>query len=248
MSDSHYTSPDDVRSDTSSTSSSIGDPTFEEQILALSKVDLDSVPMFNSDGRLNPEYLKVAVAHEYAKPVEKAFSVTNLVTCTQFQPVNQFALEMGKKRHESIQSQYTAEPSSPFIVEVPIAVNVDGVLVKGRMDILDTANMMVYEIKPFKLFPAYVRQLSLYIMMMRKLTGINFMGGFVLYRGEHFVVERAMMVDTTVIDNVVHNVKEGKLIISGEYCEICGKNGRCPKPFTWRKAYESVPVDTVTLF
>lgn len=185
------------------------------------------------------------VSREKEKPHEIEVSVTKAVTCRNFKPsekLTEVAFEIGRQRHENIESKLA--PS--MIPEVEIALNVDNkVLIKGKVDLLDLENLMVYEIKPLKIKAEYVRQLSLYVVILRKLTGINFDGGFIFYNKDKYIFEKVKFIDTMILDEVLNALKYEH--IGGNYCELCTLNSSCKKDKFWGFKYGFILVDYLRL-
>ncbi len=186
------------------------------------------------------------VQAEKSKPYSSTYRVTALSTCTSLQLTNTVALNEGKKRHELIQAKY----KDKYFMEVEIAVNIEGILITGHVDMLDPENLMVYEIKSTHIFPSYFRQLAMYVSMLRRLTGDQWWGSFVLYKQTgsdlNLVFEKVIYLDTTILDQVVQNIRQGRLKIAGEYCDICAHLDRCDRPYRW-KGKDAVVVDEIKL-
>jgi len=189
------------------------------------------------------EELKELVDREMKKEHKVEVDVTRAVTCVSLQMIESYANVVGKERHESIQSRFMPE----MYPEVPIALVYSDVLIKGRVDLLDLKNLMIWEIKPINMKPEYYRQLSLYVAMMRKLTGMYFWGGFIFYSKNKAYQERSIVLDMTVLDQVVENIKAGKTRIAGAYCDLCKLNGKCDKPYRWLDRLDVQVVDEIKL-
>ena len=189
------------------------------------------------------EELKELVEKELKKEHEVEVDVTKAVTCAEMQMVETYALTVGRQRHEAVQKMFMPGMYS----EVPIALVYDYVLLKGRVDLLDLKNLMVWEIKPMGMKPEYYRQLSLYVAMLRKLTGLNFWGGFIFYSKERAYQEYSRVLDTAILDQVVENVKAGKKRIAGAYCELCKLDKKCDKPYRWNNKLDVRVVDEIKL-
>ena len=189
------------------------------------------------------EYLKELVDKEMKKEHKVEIDVTRAVTCTDIQMIESYALTVGKQRHETVQKMFMPG----MYPEVQIALVYDDVLIKGRVDLLDLKNLMVWEIKPINMKPEYYRQLSLYVAMMRKLTGLNFWGGFIFYSKEKAYQEYSIALDMTILDTIVENIKAGKTRIAGAYCELCKLDKRCGKPYRWVDRLSVQIVDEIKL-
>ena len=189
------------------------------------------------------EELKELVDKELKKEHKVEVDVTRAVTCVSLQMVESYANVVGRERHETIQHKFMPE----MYPEVPIALVHGDVLIKGRVDLLDLKNLMIWEIKPINMKPEYYRQLSLYVAMMRKLTGLNFWGGFVFYSKDKAYQEYSTVLDMTILDQVVENVKAGKTRIAGAYCELCKLNRKCDKPYRWLDRLDVQVIDEVKL-
>jgi len=189
------------------------------------------------------EYLKELVDKEMKKEHKVEIDVTRAVTCTDIQMIESYALTVGKQRHETVQKMFMPG----MYPEVQIALVYDDVLIKGRVDLLDLKNLMVWEIKPINMKPEYYRQLSLYVAMMRKLTGLNFWGGFIFYSKEKAYQEYSIALDMTILDTIVENIKAGKTRIAGAYCELCKLEKKCDKPHRWVDRLDVQVIDEVKL-
>jgi len=189
------------------------------------------------------EELKELVDKELKKEHKVEVDVTRAVTCTDIQMVETYALTVGRQRHEAVQKMFMPG----MYPEVPIALVYDDVLLKGRVDLLDIKNLMVWEIKPMGMKPEYYRQLSLYVAMLRKLTGLNFWGGFIFYSKEKAYQEYSRVLDTAILDTVVENIKAGKRRIAGAYCELCKLEKKCDKPYRWNNKLDVHVIDEVKL-
>jgi len=189
------------------------------------------------------EELKELVDKELKKEHKVEVDVTRAVTCTDIQMVETYALTVGRQRHEAVQKMFMPG----MYPEVPIALVYDDVLLKGRVDLLDIKNLMVWEIKPMGMKPEYYRQLSLYVAMLRKLTGLNFWGGFIFYSKEKAYQEYSRVLDTAILDQVVENIKAGKKRIAGAYCELCKLEKKCDKPYRWNNKLDVHVIDEVKL-
>ena len=180
---------------------------------------------------LTLEDVSQSVEAEKKKPYKVELSVTRAVTCPSIQFIEYYGLKVGEERHRKIEEKLKERGLIP---EVEIAVNIYDTLLKGKIDALDLQNYTVYEIKPFNIRDSYIRQLSLYVWMMRKLTGVNFNGKFLLYNKNDLVEATPSFIDMTLINEILEKVKEGETI-KGEYCELCTKNKTCEKKYEWRK-------------
>ena len=189
------------------------------------------------------EELKELVEKELKKEHKVEIDVTKAVTCAELQMIESYALTVGRQRHETVQKMFMPGMYS----EVPIALVYDGVLLKGRVDLLDLKNLMVWEIKPMGMKPEYYRQLSLYVAMLRRLTGLNFWGGFIFYSKEKAYQEYSTALDTTILDTVIENVKAGKKRIAGAYCELCKFDKECDKPYRWNNKLDVRVIDEIKL-
>ena len=189
------------------------------------------------------EEIKELVDKEMKKEHKMEVDVTRAVTCVSLQMVESYANVVGKERHETIQHKFMPE----MYPEVPIALVYDDVLIKGRVDLLDLKNLMVWEIKPIKMKPEYYRQLSMYVAMLRKFTGVNFWGGFIFYSKDKAYQEYSTVLDMTILDKVVENIKSNKDRIAGAYCDLCKLNKQCLKPYRWSSKLDVQVVDEVKL-
>jgi len=189
------------------------------------------------------EELKELVEKELKKEHKVEIDVTKAVTCTDIQMVETYALTVGRQRHEAVQKMFMPG----MYPEVQVALVYDDVLLKGRVDLLDLKNLMVWEIKPMGMKPEYYRQLSLYVAMLRKLTGLCFWGGFIFYSKEKAYQEYSRVLDTTILDTVVENIKAGKRRIAGAYCELCKLDKKCDKPYRWNNKLDVGVVDEIKL-
>jgi len=189
------------------------------------------------------EELKELVDKELKKEHKIEVDVTRAVTCMEMQMMESYALVVGRQRHETVQKMFMPG----MYPEVSIALVYDDVLIKGRVDLLDLKNLMVWEIKPMSMKPEYYRQLSLYVAMLRKLTGLYFWGGFIFYSKEKAYQEYSTALDMTILDTVVQNIKAGKTRISGAYCELCKLERKCDKPYRWSKGLDVHVIDEIKL-
>jgi hypothetical protein len=189
------------------------------------------------------EELKELVDRELKKEHEIEVDVTRAVTCMEMQMVETYALTVGRQRHEAVQKMFMPG----MYPEVPVALVYDGVLIKGRVDLLDLKNLMVWEIKPMGMKPEYYRQLSLYVAVLRELTGLYFWGGFIFYSKEKAYQEYSTALDMTILDQVVENVKAGKKRIAGAYCELCKLDKKCDKPYRWNNKLDVRVIDEIKL-
>jgi hypothetical protein len=189
------------------------------------------------------EELKELVDKELKKEHKIEVDVTRAVTCMELQMMESYALVVGRQRHETVQKMFMPG----MYPEVSIALVYDDVLIKGRVDLLDLKNLMVWEIKPMGMKPEYYRQLSLYVAMLRKLTGLYFWGGFIFYSKEKAYQEYSTALDMTILDTVVQNIKAGKTRISGAYCELCKLERKCDKPYRWSKGLDVHVIDEIKL-
>jgi hypothetical protein len=189
------------------------------------------------------EELKELVDRELKKEHKVEIDVTRAVTCTEIQMVESYALTVGRQRHETVQKMFMPG----MYPEVQVALVYDDVLIKGRIDLLDLKNLMVWEIKPMSMKPEYYRQLSLYVAILRKLTGLYFWGGFIFYSKEKAYQEYSIVLDMTVLDTVVQNIKAGKTRISGAYCELCKLEKKCNKPYRWVDKLDVQVIDEIKL-
>jgi hypothetical protein len=189
------------------------------------------------------EELKEMVYKELKKEHKIEVDVTRAVTCMEMQMMESYALVVGRQRHETVQKMFMPG----MYPEVSIALVYDDVLIKGRVDLLDLKNYMIWEIKPMNMKPEYYRQLSLYVVMLRKLTGVNFWGGFIFYSKDRAYQEYSIALDMTILDTVVQNIKAGKTRISGAYCELCKLERKCDKPYRWSKGLDVHVIDEIKL-
>jgi len=189
------------------------------------------------------EELKELVERELKKEHKVEVDVTKAVTCAEMQVVETYALTVGRQRHEAVQKMFMPG----MYPEVPVALVYDDVLIKGRVDLLDLKNLMVWEIKPMGMKPEYYRQLSLYVAMLRKLTGLYFWGGFIFYSKDKAYQEYSRVLDTTILDQVVENIKAGKKRVAGAYCELCKLDKKCDKPHRWNNKLDVRVIDEVKL-
>jgi hypothetical protein len=82
---------------------------------------------------------------------------------------------------------------------------------------------------------------------LRKLTGLYFWGGFIFYSKEKAYQEYSIVLDMTVLDTVVQNIKAGKTRISGAYCELCKLEKKCNKPYRWVDKLDVQVIDEIKL-
>ncbi|AZI75831.1 putative CRISPR-associated Cas4 nuclease [Sulfolobales Beppu filamentous virus 2] len=179
------------------------------------------------------EDIKALTEAEKNKPHKKELRVTSAVTCPVFEIVEYYGLKVGEEKHKKIEEKLKEKGLIP---EVEIALTVNDILLKGKIDALDLNNYIVYEIKPLNIKDSYIRQLSLYVWMIRKLTGIQFDGKFLLYNKDDLLEASPSFIDMTLIDEILQKITENSTI-KGEYCELCKKNKGCEKKLEWRKNF-----------
>ncbi|AXQ00140.1 putative Cas4 family CRISPR-associated nuclease [Sulfolobus filamentous virus 1] len=177
------------------------------------------------------EELKQLVEEEKKKPHNKEVRVTRAVTCPTLQIKEYYGINMGKLRHQIIEEKLK---SKGLETEVEIALTIDNVLITGHVDALDLNNLTVYEIKPSRIYDNYIRQLSMYVTILRKLTGLNFTGKFIIYVGEEVYELVPPFLDTTILETVLEVLQE-ETTIKGEYCTLCIHDKKCDKKREWKR-------------
>lgn len=184
------------------------------------------------DTMISIEDIRELVEKEKQKQHNKEVAITKAVTCPSLQFIEYYGLKKGEERHKIIEEKLKEMGLMP---EVEIAITIDDILFKGKIDALDLNNYIVYEIKPLNIKDSYIRQLSAYVFMIRKLTGVQFDGKFLLYNKDNLIEATPSFLDMTIFNEIMEKIKNENTTIKGEYCELCVNNKKCEKKYEWRK-------------
>ena len=166
----------------------------------------------------------------------KEIRVTDLLICRQFVPPPFLEAKaiFGKLMHEKIESEIEFENCEK---EFDIEIELDDVLLKGRIDIVCLDTNVIYEIKPKaknkEQFKRYVLQTQLYGNMYERLYGVKPELFIVFYENNSVFKQKIWYVDILTkmerdIKDLANLLSNGKVYMRNPFCGICEVRNTCP--------------------